>query len=410
MTDRSHGRAPVRSVAVVGGGIGGLAAAAFLHRAGVVTHVYEQAPELREIGAGLIVAPNTVRLLRRLGLHPGLERVGVRLEVGWEFRRWLDGRVLFSQRLEDSSLMYGEDTWTVHRADLLELLRSAVPAGCLHLGRRAVEVEQGPEAIRLLLSDGTSFEVDVVVGADGIHSLLRARVGSEESPRYSGLCAWRCLVPAADAPELARRPVQTLWLGPQRHLVHYPVSAGRLVNLVAFTPAGDFDVESWESRGSPEALAGEFAGWDPRLVELLARTRHVGRWALLDRDPLPTWRSGRLVLLGDAAHPMFPFFAQGAAQAIEDAAALAVHLSDAGRSIEEALARYEALRAPRTARVQEASRARRDHHHLSDGPEQQARDAALAADDPLAHNNWLYSYDAEDEARRAAAGTSRASE
>jgi salicylate hydroxylase len=385
----------VLRVAIAGGGIGGLAAAAFLRRAGIEVSVFEQAPELREIGAGLVVAPNTVRLLRRLGLHEGLADTAVRLEVGWEFRRWENGEVLFGQRLDDSARLYGEDTWVVHRADLLALLRSAVPAGDLHLGVRATGIDQDDDGIRLRLSDGTDVAADVVVAADGIHSQLRGLVARPEPPRYSGICAWRSLVPAEAAPELARRPVQSLWLGPQRHLVHYPVSGGRLINLVAFTPAGDFDVESWESRGRVEDLAAEFAGWDPRLEALVAGATEVGRWALLDRDPIDSWTAGRLTLLGDAAHPMFPFFAQGAGQAIEDAAALAVCLADRGTTVAEGLARYEAVRAPRTARVQLASRGRRGHHHLPDGPEQRARDTAFASDDPLAHNAWLYSYDAE---------------
>ena len=403
----SPGFDPVRRVAIAGGGIGGLAAAAFLRRAGLEVSVYEQARELREIGAGLVVAPNTVRLLRRLGLHEGLVETAVRLQVGWEFRRWANGEVLFGQRLDDSARLYGEDTWVVHRADLLALLRSAVPDADVHLGVRSVGVIQDDDGITLRLSDGTSASADVLVAADGIHSEFRGLVTRPEPPRYSGICAWRSLVPAEAAPELARRPVQTLWLGPQRHLVHYPVSGGRLINLVAFTPAGDFDVESWESRGRVEDLAAEFAGWDPRLEALVAGATDVGRWALLDRDPVASWTSGRLALLGDAAHPMFPFFAQGAGQAVEDAAALAVCLSEGAGTVAEALARYEEVRVRRTARVQLASRGRRGHHHLPDGPEQQARDAAFASDDPLAHNAWLYSFDAEQAARVAISSGTR---
>ncbi len=391
----------MRRVVVAGGGIGGLAAAAFLARSGVEVSVHEQAPEFGEIGAGLVVAPNLVRLLRRLGLADRLAESAVRLEVGWEFRRWQDGSVLFAQDLARSAALYGEDTWVVHRADLLELLRSAVPPEALHLGRRVTGVEQDGAGVRLQFADGTAVDGDVAIAADGIHSVLRAAVATPGPARYSGLCAWRSLVPAEAAPELARRPVQTLWLGPGRHLVHYPVSGGRLVNLVAFTPAGDFDVESWESRGRVEDLAAEFAGWDSRLEALIAGAGEVGRWALLDRDPIRTWTAGRLALLGDAAHPMFPFFAQGAGQAVEDAAALAVCLAEPGASVPQALARYEAVRVPRAARVQVASRGRQGHHHLPDGPEQRARDASFAGDDPLAHNDWLYSHDAEAAARRA---------
>ena len=390
-------------VAIAGGGVGGLAAAAFLHRRGIEVSVHEQAQEFREIGAGLVVAPNLMRLLRRLDLHEGVAEQAVRLEVGWEFRRWEDGRVLFSQPLDDSAAMFGEDTWVIHRADLLALLRSAVPAAALHLRARVDGVEQDADGIRLRLVDGTSVAADAVIGADGVHSVLRGAVTRPEPPRYSGLCAWRSLVPVEHAPALARRPVQTLWLGPEHHLVHYPVSGGRLVNLVAFSPAGDFDVESWESRGRIEDLAAEFAGWDPRLEALVAAAGEVGRWALLDREPIDTWTSGRLALLGDAAHPMFPFFAQGAAQAVEDAAALAVCLAEPGMTVPEALAFYESVRGPRAARVQTASRGRQGHHHLPDGPEQRARDAAFATDDPLAHNAWLYAHDALQAAHQAVA-------
>lgn len=388
-----------RRIAIAGGGIGGLAAAAFCHRAGMAVDVFEQAPALREIGAGLVVPPNLVRLLRRLGLHEGLARVGVRLEVGWEFRRWETGEVLFSQRLDESAALYGEDTWVVHRADLLDLLRSAVPEHAVHLGHRVVGVDQDENHARLRLAGAPDAMADVVVAADGIHSVLRRAVATPGPPRYAGLCAWRSLVPADAAPEIARRPVQTLWLGPGRHLVHYPVSAGRLINLVAFSPAGDFDVESWESQGRPGDLAAEFAGWDPRLEALIAAAGEVGRWALLDRDPIPRWTSGRVALLGDAAHPMFPFYAQGAAQAVEDAAALAVCLADPAISVPSALTRFEAVRLPRAARVQVASRGRRMHHHLPDGPEQRARDATFSADDPLHHNAWLYAFNAEEAAR-----------
>ncbi len=383
-------------VAVVGGGIGGLAAAAFLHRVGLRATVYEQAAELREVGAGLIVAPNAARLLRRLPSAISLAQAGVPLETGWEFRRWADGTVLFAQQLGEScARRYGEYTWTMHRADLLDLLRSAVPPQAVELGRRCTGIAQDSGEVAITFADGGEIRADTVIGADGIHSVVREHVTTASVPRESGLTAWRSLVPAAAAPAFARRPVQTLWLGHRHHLVHYPVSAGRLVNIVAFSPARDGEVESWSAMGRPVDLAAEFAGWDPRLGELIVAAEHVGRWSVLDRAPLPHWVRDRAALLGDAAHPMLPFFAQGAGQAIEDAAVLAACLAAAGDDPSRALARYEQVRTPRATRVQEASRGRIAHHHLPDGPEQQARDAAFAAEDPLSHNDWLYAYDAE---------------
>lgn len=393
---------PGHRIAVVGGGIGGLAAAAFLHRAGLDVTVYEQAAALGEVGAGLVVAPNAARLLRRLPTGARLAGAGVALEAGWEFRRWADGSVLFSQRLgADCVRRYGEHTWTVHRADLLDVLRSAVPAGAVVLGRRCTGVRQDAAGVTLTFAGGPPARAGVVIGADGIHSVLRGHVTAATPARESGLAAWRSLVPAAAAPAFARRPVQTLWLGHRHHLVHYPVSGGRLVNIVAFSPARPGEVESWSAAGRPEDLAAEFAGWDSRLGELIAAAGQVGRWAVRDRAPLPRWAAGRVALLGDAAHPMLPFYAQGAGQAIEDAAALAVCLATGPWDPTTALARYERVRRPRASAVQEASRGRTAHHHLPDGPEQRARDAAFAGEDPLRHNDWIYAYDAEVAAARA---------
>jgi salicylate hydroxylase len=384
-------------VAVVGGGIGGLATAGFLHRAGLDVTVYEQAAMLTEVGAGIVVPPNAARLLRRLGLIERFQRLAVPLEVGWEFRRWQDGGVLFSQRLGAECVrLYGEHTYTAHRADLLDILAGAVPDPGPHLGSRCVTVRRQPDHVELAFADGSAAAADVVIGADGLHSVVRDAVLTTGPPRFSGICAYRCLVPASRAPEFALRPVQTLWLGPDRHLVHYPISAGRFVNLVALTPAHDYHVESWTAEGRIEDLRAEFAGWDAQLTGLLQAAERIGRWALLDRDPFPRWTNGPIALAGDAAHPMFPFLAQGAAQAIEDAAVLAGCLAAEASDPSAALNRYEVLRKPRTTRVQMLSHARQHVNHLPDGPEQQARDAAFAGEDPLAHNAWIYAHDAEE--------------
>lgn len=380
-------------IAIVGGGIGGLAAAAFLHRAGIPSTVHEQAAELEEIGAGLVVAPNAARLLRRLDVLETLRARAVQLEVGWEFRRWQDGTVLSAEDLAAScERLYGEQTYTAHRADLLDAIGSAVPEGTVRLGRRCVELADSAGRPRLRFADGEVIEPDVVVGADGIHSVVRSAV-AESAPTFSGLCAFRALVPADRAPDFARRPAQTLWIGPDHHLVHYPVSAGELVNLVAFAPAGDHSVESWTATADVQEFLAEFEGWDPRLLDLIRAGGTPGRWALLDRAPLPRWSTGRVTLLGDAAHPMFPFFAQGAAQAIEDAAVLTTCLADDLTDPARALERYEALRRPRTSRLQEVSHGRSHVNHLPDGPEQQARDRAFGDADPLVANGWIYDYD-----------------
>jgi len=382
-------------IAVVGGGIGGLATAGFLHRAGLDVTVYEQAVMLTEVGAGLVVPPNAARLLRRLGLMERFQRLAAPLETGWEFRRWQDGRVLFSQRLgAECERLYGEHTYTAHRADLLAVLAAAVPEPGVRLGARCVAVRRRSDRVELAFADGSAATADVVVGADGLHSVVRDAVLATGPPRFSGTCAYRCLVPAAQAPPFALRPVQTLWLGPGRHLVHYPISAGRYVNLVALTPADDYQVESWTAEGRIEDLRAEFAGWAPQLTGLLQAAERIGRWALLDRDPFRRWTNGPIALAGDAAHPMFPFLAQGAAQAIEDAAVLAGCLAESRTDPAGALSRYEAIRKPRTTRVQMISHQRQHVNHLPDGAEQRARDAAFAGEDPLAHNAWIYGHDA----------------
>ena len=385
---------PSPRIAIVGGGIGGLAAAAFLHQSGLPCVVYEQTRELREIGAGVGAFPNGARLLRRLGVLDVLLKTAVRLEIGWEFRRWQDGTVLSAENLSTRcELLYGEHTYTAHRADLLDALSRAVPAGTVRLGKRVTAISVNGATATLTFADGEATEADVVIGADGIHSVIRAALTEPVPPVYSGLSAFRALVPARDAPAFARRPAQVLWLGPDHHLVHYPVRAGELINLVAIAPAGDYTTESWTATATVEELLAEFDGWDSRLTSLIRAAATPGRWALLDRQPLRRWSCGPVTLLGDAAHPMLPFFAQGAAQALEDAFVLARRLTEDIADPAAALRRYERDRITRTTRIQEISHARAHINHFPDGPDQRARDAAFATVDPLVASAWIYAYD-----------------
>jgi 2-polyprenyl-6-methoxyphenol hydroxylase-like FAD-dependent oxidoreductase len=395
--------APSARIAIVGGGLGGLAAALFLRRAGAEVTVYEQAPVLREVGAGIVISPNMVRPLAQLGLAADMEAFAVRLEAAWEFRRWEDGRVLSVQEMgEECHRLYGAHCYVAHRADLLALFQRALPEQLLRLDQRCVGFRQDDREVVLTFSgrDGRRTEVtaDAAIGADGIHSTLRSAIvaGKDaEAPRFSGLCAFRCLVPADKAPPMARRPVQTLWLGPGRHFVHYPVSGGALVNIVAITPAGDWRTESWTEKGEIADLMREFEDWDGRLRQLITAATDTRRWALYDRAPLARWTEGRITLLGDAAHAMLPFFGQGAAQAVEDAAALAACIETTDpEGLPEALRRYEELRRPRASQLQLMSRGREVQNHLPDGPEQERRDAGFAASDPLRQSAWLYGHDA----------------
>ncbi|MBC2638194.1 MULTISPECIES: FAD-dependent monooxygenase [unclassified Rhodococcus (in: high G+C Gram-positive bacteria)] len=383
-------------IAILGGGIGGLATAAFLRREGFDATVFEQAPRIAEVGAGLVVAPNAARQLRCLGVLEELAKSVVRLETGWEFRRWQDGTVLSVEDLASScERLYGEHTYTAHRADLLAAIQSRVSAEAVVLGRKCVRLGTGGGSLRLDFADGESAEADIVIGADGVHSIVRNTLFGASPAAYSGLCAFRALVPADQAPEFARRPAQTLWIGPGHHLVHYPVSGGEYINLVAFAPAGDYTTESWTATATVDEFLAEFEGWDPRLTDLIRAAGVPGRWALLDREPLTQWSEGGVTLLGDAAHPMFPFFAQGAAQAIEDAAVLARCLAEGADDPATALRRYESIRIPRTTKLQAVSHMRAQINHLPDGPEQQRRDQSFAHEDPLLVNGWIYGYDPE---------------
>jgi salicylate hydroxylase len=384
-------------VAIVGGGLGGLAAALFLRQAGLETTVYEQSPALNEIGAGIIVPPNMVRPLAKLRLADRLADFAVRLEFAWEFRRWRDGRVIATTPMDAAEALYGAPCYVAHRADLRAFFRDALPKGTLRLDHRCVGLRQTNRDVELLFRNAsgeeTAARADVVIGADGIHSLVRDTVAQKATPRFSGLCAFRCLVPAEKAPEMARRPVQTLWLGPGRHFVHYPISAGRLVNIVAIAPAGEWRIESWTAEGQIADLLKEFESWDARLHQLILSATDTKRWALYDRTPLETWTQGRIALLGDAAHAMLPFLAQGAAQAIEDAEALAECLKEADAvSAPEALKRYEAARRPRANKILLGSRGREVRNHLPDGPEQRQRDVELAVGDPLRQSAWVYGF------------------
>ncbi|HEY0933946.1 MAG TPA: FAD-dependent monooxygenase [Trebonia sp.] len=381
-------------VAVVGGGLGGLAAAGFLHQAGLPVVVYEQARALREVGAGIMVAPNAVRLLRRLGVLSEFRERAVQLDVGWEFRRWQDGTVLSAQDLAaKSEALFGEHMYTTHRADLLDAVKHAVPADAVRLGQRLTGFSAAGTGVSLSFADGQHAEADVLIGADGIHSVIRAALTEPVPPAHSGMSAFRALVPAAGAPDFARRPAQSVWIGPGRHVVHYPVSGGEFINMVAVGPADGYITESWTATATVEEFLAAYEGWDDRLTSLIKGARTPGRWALMIRQPLPGWTRGPVTLLGDAAHPMLPFLGQGAAQAFEDAATLARCLAEDRADPARALRRYEALRIARASTVQQGSHARADFNHLPDGPEQRARDDELRAIDPLASNAWLYSHD-----------------
>jgi|RhiMetdeSRZDD1v2_1073273.scaffolds.fasta_scaffold459585_1 salicylate hydroxylase len=385
---------------VVGAGIGGLAAALALRAAGLDVTVYEQADALREVGAGIQLAPNATRLLHRLGLAEAVRRVGVKPQA-IEHKRWDDGRILLRQPLgETCERAFGAPYYHLYRPDLLEVLSDALPAGIVRLGHRCVAVAQDAEAVTLAFDNGVMVRSPVVIGADGIHSTIRTLLLGPESPRFSGSVAYRGLVPAARVAHLGLPRHSNGWLGPDRHFVHYYVGrGGRLMNFVAIVPARDWRVESWSATGEVADALAEFDGWHPTVRAIIAAADRTHRWALYDREPLATWSVGRVTLLGDAAHAMLPFMAQGACQAVEDAVVLARCLAvTAPNGVPAALREYETLRKPRVWDVQRASWRNATTYHLPDGQGQRERDAAWAASaarGPYSERGWLFAYDAE---------------
>ena len=367
---------------VVGGGIGGMAAAVALDRAGIDVQVYEQAGELTVVGAGVSRAPNGLRMLDRLGVGAGIRRLGAR-HVSTQLRL-ADGR---PARHEPHQFAQPGRNVGIHRADLLALLAEELPPGTVRTGHRCTDFSQDAGAATVGFGDGTSVTADVVIGADGIHSVLQGFVVAPAEPVFSGVVAYRGLVPS-----MAGYPADTMrmWVGESKHFLAFPVRAGQLLNYVGFVQSGTSVRESWSATGDPAALAAHFTGWDPVIGAVIAAITGPGgsgfQWGMHDRAPLPRWSSGRLTLLGDAAHPMLPHLGQGVNQALEDAVALAELLgacaSPAG--VPRALAAYEELRRDRTARVQLGSR-RNGAGYDSSGSQ-------------LTDRRWIYEYDAGKEA------------
>ncbi len=379
-------------VAVLGAGIGGLTAAITLASKGIEVDIYEQAPELREVGVGLHLGSNGSRILHRLGLGERLDEMGVR-PAALEVRKWIDGQVLTRQPMgEEWAAEFGAPYYTVHRADLLRVLAESVPEGSVHLGRRCVGYTQDEGGVRLEFADGGVASADVLVGADGVHSVVRRAIAGQEAPVFSGTSAYRGLIPTAGLPSL---PAETMfiWVGAEVKLLCYPVASGNLLTFVAVVPDAEGSAESWSLPGERSDVAAALAGWDPTVQAMIERIGEVRRWALYDREPLSHWSEGRTTLLGDAAHPMLPHHGQGANQAIEDAVALATCLDRTPDDVEAALLRYDAIRRPHTAQVQTGSRGGGTMRLRPPGPEQGGAKMSSLVDDA----SWIQRYDIEQE-------------
>lgn len=383
-------------IVVVGGGIGGLFAANALIAHGFIVSVFEQAPALGEVGAGVFVTPNSVRQMQRVGLGPAVEKWGARVGRGSQYFRH-DGTPIASVQVTDSSGWNA--TFGMHRADFVQFLSESLPKAVVHTGHRCIGFAQDSEKARVSFANGASVEADVVIGADGIHSELRPFVFPPSRPVFSGSFAYRGLVAHERIPYWPT-DCWTMWLGKGKHFLTFPVRGGKLINFVGFVPADKEMKESWSAPGDPDVLRQEFAGWDARIGSLLQHVQTTFRSALYDREPLPIWSKGRLTLLGDAAHPMLPHLGQGANQSIEDGMALATILARADRkTAPEALLAYEKLRRERVARVQRGAR-ENGLRYDSAYADLSVRDAEIAAH--AAFRRHLYDHDVVPEAQAAA--------
>jgi salicylate hydroxylase len=387
-------------ILIAGGGIGGITTALALRQRGIDALLFEQAEAFREVGAGIQLSANATRVLRTLGLGAALARVAVYPE-GRDYRAWDTGeRVFWTPLGEQAEVHFGAPYYQIHRADLLDILVNALGDAGIHLNARVQAFEQDEHGVTMTLADGRIVTGDVLVGADGIHSAVRAQLFGREQPRYTGCVAWRGLVPAERVTHLDLGRVNGIWIGPNRSMVQYYVSAGRMFNWIGISRSGHAAQESWLAEGRAEDALAEYANWHPTIRTIIGATPRVLRQALYDREPLAEWRVGRVVLLGDAAHPIMPFYAQGAGQSIEDAYVLAGCLALRPGEPVAALERYVRLRQPRTAWIQQLSRCEEELCHMADPADIARRNTGLLQNQSLGaaafppEQERLYSYDA----------------
>ncbi len=386
-----------RPVLVLGGGIGGLAAALALAKKGRRVRLFEQAAELREVGAGIQLGPNVYRMFEVLGLFEAIERWSVHPDnlimrdaiTGEEVTRLPVGSEAFRQRF--GGYLYG----VIHRGDLYQVFLEACraePAIEIQERRKGVSFEDRGDRVVLRMEDGEAVEGECLIGADGLWSRVRAQILGDGKPRVSGHIAYRAVLPRADVPDDLWQNNVVLWAGPKTHLVHYPLRRGELYNLVAVFHSDRYE-EGWDVFGDKDELAAKFANERPEVRRLLEKINVWKMWVLCDREPARHWSKGRVTLLGDAAHPTLQYLAQGANMAIEDAVVLAEHAALTGFDWEEAFRRYEDARYKRTARVQIMSRYYGDAYHAA-GVVRELRNDLLAPTPGAAPDfegvAWLY--------------------
>lgn len=354
-------------VLIAGAGIGGLTAALALLDAGIDCDLYEQAPELREVGAGLQLAPNGTRVLFALGLEPSVLRDGV--ETSDKIvRLWSTGQTWsqYDPAVATPVERFGSPMFLMHRGDLHAMLVDAVRArkpGAIHLKARCIDFEQSETQVHMTLDDGRRIAGDILIGADGLHSRVRQRLFGPATPKFTGILAWRGMASMERLPPHLRRPVSTQWLGPNGHVTCYPVHRGKLLNMVGEVERDDWRLESWVEPGTREECLMDFPGWHRDLLDIIDSIDQLYKWGLFLREPLPQWSVGRVTLLGDACHAMLPFLGQGANMAIEDGYVLARCVAAFKDDPVAALKRYETARLKRTTEIVQRSAAMAQTFH-----------------------------------------------
>lgn len=367
-------------VAIIGGGIGGLTAAIAMLQRGIDVHIYEQSLDIGEVGAGVTLSPNAIKAYRALGLESQIEAIGFESE-NQVVRSGESGKEI--SRVHRKGVYqreFGAAYYSMHRADLVNLLARNLPDERIHLGAKCKNVVTGEKSASAHFEDGREIEADLIVGADGIHSAVRRSIFGEEAPRFTGVVCWRGLVPYNKFPTGLISKDLTLYMGPKRHLIHYMVRQGELINFVAHVETDTWTSESWTQECDRSELLDTFAGWNAPLLQLIGETQKCFKWALHDRDPLDKWSKGRVTLLGDSVHAMPPFIGQGACMAIEDGYTLAAMLAHMPENIEMALQRYETIRVPRASKAVFDARAYGKKMHITSKSEQTKRDNEMSKD------------------------------
>ncbi len=347
------------SIAIVGAGIGGLCAGVLLSRLGFAVTIYDQASRFARVGAGIQQTPNAMRVHRKLGTEARLRQVAFNSPSGIS-REWDTGNITNELTLGDEvEHRYGAPFLLMHRAELHAALESVLPAGMVQFNRKLVGLDQNNRGVTLAFADGSRVTAGAVIGADGVHSVVREWMLGPEKPRFSGRVAYRTTFPARLLGATQITLLRTKWWGPDRHMVVYYVTAKR--DELYFVTSQPEDAqwmtrESWSQKGDLKVLREAYAGFHPEVRAIVEACPEVHKWALMERDPLPRWCEGRVTLLGDACHPMTPYMAQGAASALEDAAMLSRCLEDVSvDGVVQALRCYQANRLPRTAEIQQTS-------------------------------------------------------